>query len=150
MPTGETLELMNKISNLIAIPPFHAFTIPVQHTLTLRKGIPAYILPRFQSQSFLLAIEKFKITHTLVVPPILSALSKLADCRKLASLRRFHVAGSPTADSLQQQFYAKLPRTTRIEQVYGLTETGWSTCWHDRERENTGSVGRPITGTELR
>jgi acyl-coenzyme A synthetase/AMP-(fatty) acid ligase len=137
------------VSNLIAIPPFHVFTTPVQHALPLRKGTPTYIMPRFEGQGFVDALERFGITHTVIVPPILMALSKCKE-EKLKSLRRIYVGGSCATDGMQQQLYAKLSPKARIEQVYGMTEVGWATCWHERDQEDTGSVGRPLPGNELR
>ena len=107
-------------------------------------------MPRYEEQAFLDALEKFRITHTIVVPPILIALSKNSKTKKLESLRRVYVGGSLATDGMQQQLYAKLPPEARIEQVYGMTEVGWTTIWHDRVKENTGSVGRPLPGTNLR
>ena len=107
-------------------------------------------MPRYEEQAFLNALEKFQITHTIVVPPILVALSKNSETKKLGSLRRVYVGGSLATDSMQQQLYAKLPPEAKIEQVYGMTEAGWATIWHDRTKESTGSVGRPLPGTNLR
>jgi acyl-CoA synthetase (AMP-forming)/AMP-acid ligase II len=146
----KTAAVRYKLSTLIAIPPFHVFTIPVQHALPLRKGTPTYIMPRFEAPGFLDAIETFRISHTIVVPPILMALANCSESSQLKSLKRIYVGGSCATDGMQQQLYAKLSPSARIEQVYGMTETGWSTTWHDRNPETTGSVGRPLPGTELR
>lgn len=140
----------NQISHLIAVPPFHVFTIPVQHAHPLRKGAPCYIMPRFEENGFLDALEKFRITQTVVVPPILMALSKCEDTSKLKSLRRIFVGGSCATDGMQQQLYAKLSPNARIAQVYGMTEAGWATMWQNREKDITGSVGRPLPGSQLR
>jgi acyl-coenzyme A synthetase/AMP-(fatty) acid ligase len=107
-------------------------------------------MPRFEVQGFVDALEKFRITHTAVVPPILMALSKCGQEGKLKSLRRIYVGGSIATDGMQQQLYAKLSPKARIQQVYGMTEVGWATNWYDRELECTGSVGRPLPGTNLR
>jgi len=139
-----------KLSNLIAIPPFHVFTIPVQHALPLRQGTPTYIMPRFETQGFVDALQKYNITHTAVVPPILMALAQCGRTEKLRSLRRIYVGGSCATDGMQQQLYAKLSPKARIEQVYGMTEVGWATNWHDKGREESGSVGRALPGTEMR
>jgi acyl-CoA synthetase (AMP-forming)/AMP-acid ligase II len=146
----KTAAVRYKLSTLVPIPPFHVFTIPVQHSLPLRKGTPTYIMPRFEAQGFLDALQKFKITHVLLVPPLLMTLAHCSESSQLASLRRIYVGGSSATDGMQQQLYTKLPPTARIEQVYGMTETGWATTWHDQKQESTGSVGRPLPGTELR
>lgn len=146
----KTSAVRYKISTLVSIPPFHVFTIPVQHALPLRRGCPAYIMPRFEVNQFLDQVEKFRIAHIIVVPPLLMTLAHASEMRQLRSIKRIYVGGSCATDGMQQQLYAKLPPQARIEQVYGMTEVGWATTWHDRKQESTGSVGRPLPGTELR
>jgi acyl-coenzyme A synthetase/AMP-(fatty) acid ligase len=107
-------------------------------------------MPRFEAQGFIDAVEKFRIAHTLVVPPIMLALANCEESSKLKSLRRICVGGSCATDGMQQQLYTKLSPSAKIEQVYGMTETGWATTWHERKQESTGSVGRPLPGMELR
>ncbi|RFU29526.1 hypothetical protein B7463_g6819, partial [Scytalidium lignicola] len=146
----KTSDVEYNISTLVSIPPFHVFTIPVQHPLPLRKGIPAYIMPRFETGQFLDAIEKFQIPHIIVVPPLLMTLAQAANNSQLMSIKRIYVGGSCATDGMQQQLYAKLPPLARIEQVYGMTEVGWATTtWQDRRRDGTGSVGHPIPGTKI-
>jgi acyl-coenzyme A synthetase/AMP-(fatty) acid ligase len=77
-------------------------------------------------------------------------LSKCVDTNKLKSLRRIFVGGSCATDGMQQQLYAKLSPNARIAQVYGMTEAGWATIWQNREKDITGSVGRPLPGSQLR
>ena len=139
-----------QISNLITIPPFHVFTIPLQHAGPLRKGTPTYIMPRFEERIFVDALEKYHITQTAVVPPIMMVLSNCADAWKLNSLRRIFVAGSCATDGMQQQLYAKISKEARIEQVYGMTEAGWATNWQHAQKDATGSIGQPLPGVELR
>ena len=134
----------------LAFPPFHVFTIPVQHAFPLRKGVPCYIMPRFEASGFLNALETYGITQTIVVPPILMALSKCEDASKFKALRRVFVGGSCATDGMQQQLYAKLSPMARITQVYGMTEAGWATTWQNREKDMSGSVGRALPGSELR
>jgi acyl-coenzyme A synthetase/AMP-(fatty) acid ligase len=107
-------------------------------------------MSRFETGSFLDAVEKFQISHIIVVPPLLMTLAQASRSSQLKPIRRIYVGGSCATDGMQQQLYAKLPSVARIEQVYGMTEVGWATTWHDREQESTGSVGRPLPGTELR
>jgi acyl-coenzyme A synthetase/AMP-(fatty) acid ligase len=145
-----TADVRYEISNLIALPPFHVFTIPLQHALPLRKGTTTYIMPRFEVQNFVSAVEKFRIARTAIVPPILKALAIHSESSQLRSLRKIYVAGSCATDGMQQQLYAKLSPSARIENVYGMTEAGWLTTRHGRKQDNTGSVGRPLPGTKFR
>ncbi len=134
---------------MIAIPPFHVFTMPIQHALPLRTGTPAYIMARFEEDPFILALEHLKISHTVVVPPIMMALSKRR-ATELKGLRRIFVGGSCATDSMQSQLYPKLAPDARIIQVYGMTKVGWATCWSRDAQDETGGVGQPVPGTTLR
>ncbi|KAE8448738.1 hypothetical protein EG329_008953 [Mollisiaceae sp. DMI_Dod_QoI] len=138
-----------KISTLIAVPPFHVFTMPVQHALPLRTGTAAYIMPRFEEARFVRALGEYKITQTVVVPPILMALTKHSSA-ELASLRKIFVGGSVATNGMQQQLYPNLHHDAKIVQVYGMTEVGWATTWTKKVKDETGSVGQAVPGTRLR
>ncbi|KAG4430845.1 hypothetical protein IFR05_013679 [Cadophora sp. M221] len=138
-----------EIKSLIALPPFHVFTIPLQHVVPLRTGTPTYIMPRFEEATFVGAIERFGITHTIVVPPIMMTLSKHAG-GELDSLRTVFVGGSCASEGMQRKLYGAMSPEARIVQVYGMTETGWATCWAKKESDGSGSVGQAIEGTTLR
>lgn len=137
----------------MALPPFHVFLIPIQHAIPLRTGCSSYVMPRYEPQLFVKAIAEFRISRTVMVPPILKSLSTVALATKdmLKSLRRVYVGGSCAKAEMQQQLREKLPLTARIEHVYGMTETGWATTTcNDRRRNYSDSVGTPLPGTELR
>lgn len=145
--------LMVQDSYLVALPPFHVFLIPIQHAMPLRIGYPSYIMPRYEPRLFVKTIAEFRICRTVMVPPILTSLSKSTFATKdaLGSLRRIFVGGSCAKAEVQRQLREKLSPTARIENVYGMTETGWATTTcRDRKRDHMGSVGAPLPGTELR
>ena len=107
-------------------------------------------MPRYEQEGFLSAVETFKISRTVLVPPLLPALGKTADASALYSLRSIFVGGCCATDGMQQQLYEKLHLEAKILQVYGLTETGWVTVWQGKHKDETGSVGMPLPGTKLR
>lgn len=106
-------------------------------------------MPRFQEADFVDVLTTFKITHAVVVPPIMMTISKRSK-EELKSLERIYVGGSCASDGMQQQLYSRLAPEAKIVQVYGMTEVGWATCWWGDGRDATGSVGQPIAGTKLR
>jgi acyl-coenzyme A synthetase/AMP-(fatty) acid ligase len=122
----------------------------MQHDIPLKQGTPCYIMPRYEQEGFLNAVEKFKIERTVVVPPLLPALGKAADAKKLMSLREIFVGGCCATDGMQQQLHEKLHSDARILQVYGLIVTGWATIWQGKHRDETGSVGMLLPGTKFR
>lgn len=106
-------------------------------------------MPRFEADGFVKTLVDFKITHAIVVPPIMMTLSKRS-ASELKSLKGILVGGSCATDGMQQQLYNRLAPEAKILQVYGMTETGWATCWQKKRTDRTGSVGQPVTGTKLR
>jgi acyl-coenzyme A synthetase/AMP-(fatty) acid ligase len=140
---------MRQVSYLVAIPPFHMFTAPVQHALPLRNNVVIYTLPRFEENSFLEAIETFKITRTIAVPPILLSLSKYPASR-LESLEEILVGGSPLPLDVQKQMYEKLSPQARITTVYGMAEAGSAAFWKEKQKDTTGSVGQGLPGSNMR
>lgn len=107
-------------------------------------------MPRFIGSHFIGALQKYEITHAVVVPPILMALSKYSE-DELKFIRRIYTGGSCATDGMQHQLYAKLHSEARIIQVYGMTEVGWATTtWSSDSQERTGSVGRPLPRTTIR
>src|SRR5438045_314301 len=123
--------------------------MPVQHTLPLRTCSPAIIMPRFDESGFIRALGEFRVTQTVVVPPILMALTRHTR-EELQSLRKVFVGGSVTTGGMQQQLYSQMHPDAKIVQVYGMTEVGWSTTWTRKEKDKSGSVGQAIPDTRLR
>lgn len=79
-----------------------------------------------------------------MVPTMLIAVlnSPLGTKEDLKSLRSVWVGGSPLRSSTQRDFQALLDQDALVTQVWGMTETGWTTLLFWPESDNTGSVGR--------
>lgn len=76
----------------------YALALDVVHFLTT--GTPLVFLPRFEEKSVLEAIQRYKITWSLVVPPILIILreSKLLNKYDLTTLKG-EILSSPADDT---------------------------------------------------
>ncbi|KAL8662791.1 MAG: hypothetical protein Q9202_004392 [Teloschistes flavicans] len=105
-------------------------------------------MQRFELEIYLQSIRRFKITEIPMVPTMLVAVltSSLTDKGYLQSLRSVYVAGSPLRSSTQVDFQTLLHPDARVTQVWGMTETGWTTMFQWPETDNTGSVGRLVQG----
>lgn len=106
-------------------------------------------MPRFDDKAFIQSLGKYQITQTLVVPPILMALTRHTRT-ELDSLRKVFVGGSVTTGGMQQQLYSQMHPDSRIIQVYGMTEVGWATTWTREEKDESGSVGQSLPNSTLR
>lgn len=96
----------------------YALTLDVVHCLTT--GTTMVILPRFEEKNVLEAIQKYKVTWSLVVPPILIILreSKLLDKYDLTTWKGMMSAAAPLGDDLAKSVEKRLPNC-RIVQAYG-------------------------------
>ncbi|KAF4555244.1 AMP-binding enzyme-like protein 3 [Elsinoe fawcettii] len=112
--------------NLLApLPMSHIYALVVAaHTNTWR-GDGFVILPKYEFEHFLNAIQRFQVQQVLVVPPIL--IQMLADpktCAKydLSSLRFMFSGAAPLGEETIRDLQTRYP-TWKIGQAYGMTET---------------------------
>ncbi|KAI8648249.1 hypothetical protein NCS57_01493000 [Fusarium keratoplasticum] len=116
------------VSTLVSLgllPFSHIYGLVVVAHCGLFSGDEVIVLPSFEPQSFLSAIERFRIEVMSVVPPILiQLLNKLDDCAKydLSSIRIVYTGAAPLASETAEDVLKAFPKW-RICQAYGLTET---------------------------
>jgi long-chain acyl-CoA synthetase len=133
-------------------------TLPLSHAYGLlvtlaglhhpEQGI-AVLLRWFDVDAFLALIAEHRLQQSAVVPTMLQLLltTRLED-HDLSSLRYLTSGGAPLAPEVQEKFRRRLP-TVSIRQGYGMTETAALISTNPVGQERSGSVGRPVPGTEL-
>lgn len=134
------------------LPFFHIYGMVVVMNMTLVTGATIVTMPRFDLMQFLELIQKYRITRTNLVPPILVALAKhpLIDQYDLSSLVELFSGAAPLSSELALEVSKRLKGCSVI-QGYGLTETSPVTHVYNRSMSKTerlGSVGPPIPNTE--
>lgn len=109
-------------------------------------------MPRYDANLFIEAVEKHQITETLFVPPMLLSLPKAPNFTReaMSSLRQVFCGGAHIGNGVQQEMYAVLHPDARINQIYGMTEAGWVCGFQHPEKDDTGSVGRPLEGFQVK
>ena len=136
---------------LHAAPLFHIADFPAMFAAPAF-GAAQVTIPKFSPQSFCEAVERERVTHTVLVPTMINLLTQFADARKydLSSLEVLAYGGSPMAPELIQHTRELLPHV-KLVQVYGLSETGFLTGLQDQEhtRGHLLSCGRPCPGIDL-
>jgi long-chain acyl-CoA synthetase len=137
---------------LHAAPMFHIADLPFLF------GAPAFgacqvTIPKFSAKSFCEAVERERISHTVLVPTMISLLTQYPDLKNhdMTSLEVIGYGGSPIVPALIKRTREVLPHV-RLIQVYGLSETGFLTGLQDHEHteERLKSCGRPCPGIDLR
>ncbi|WAZ22446.1 4-coumarate--CoA ligase family protein [Streptomyces cinnabarinus] len=139
---------------LAVLPFFHIYGLTALMNAPLRKGATVVVLPRFDLETFLAAIQNHRITALYVAPPIVLALAKhpAVENYDLSSLKYLICSAAP----LDAQLAAACSRRLNlppIGQAYGMTELspGSHVVPLDAIGEAPpGTVGRLIAGTEMR
>ncbi|KAF3010343.1 hypothetical protein E8E14_008306 [Neopestalotiopsis sp. 37M] len=118
--------------------------IVISHTAPWR-GDEIIVLPKFELETYLAAIQRFKIEHLVIVPPIVIRMIQMKDCCSkydLSSVRFVYSGAAPLGEETIKELNAIYPKWT-IAQAYGMTETAVvvsSTSEHDVLNKSSGSL----------
>ncbi|KUN57412.1 long-chain fatty acid--CoA ligase [Streptomyces canus] len=141
-----------EIVTAVAGPTYHG--APNMHAFfSFRAGANIVILPRFDGEELLRAIQDERITHLHLVPVMFNRLLKLApEVRArydLSSLRFVTHAAAPCAPDVKRamiDWWGPI-----IHEYYGSTEGGNVTfCDSAESLAHPGTVGRAVDGAEIR
>ncbi len=116
------------------------------------------VIPKFEIEPFLAAIERERVNITIIVPTMLNRLMQHPDLerRDLSSLKLLSYGASPMPAALLQRALERLPGV-RFLQSYGMTElspvaTVLTPEFHTFEGPNAGftaSAGRPVYNADV-
>ncbi|KAK9175780.1 hypothetical protein WN944_027789 [Citrus x changshan-huyou] len=136
---------------LCVLPLFHVFGLAVITCGQLQKGNCIILMAKFDLEMFLRAIEKHRVTHIWVVPPLILALAKHGLVKKfdLSSLKLVGSGAAPLGKELMEECAKNVPSATVI-QGYGLTETSGIATMENSfaGSRNIGSAGALAPGVE--
>ncbi|KAK0703504.1 hypothetical protein B0T26DRAFT_657750 [Lasiosphaeria miniovina] len=137
----------------LGILPFsHIYGLVVVAVSATWRGDEIIVLPRFELNQFLQAIEKFKINHLPLVPPIIvRLLSSREICKKydLSSVRFIFVGAAPTGKETVEGLLRLFPKWT-LGQGYGLTETSTVVCSTSELDVEQGTSGSLLPSTRAK
>jgi long-chain acyl-CoA synthetase len=116
-------------------------------SLAIRNGGTVVIMERFEPEHFLALIEKYRITHTQVVPTMFSRMLKLPEQVRrrydLSSLRVALHAAAPCPSQVKEQMIEWWGPI--IHEYYGATEgMGFAACNTAEWLSHRGSVGKVL------
>jgi len=133
------------------LPLYHAYGQLWTILMCLKLQVPVYVMKQFVYEDFLGSIQKYKITHLQVAPPILVMLSKRPETSKydISSVTDVLCGAAPLSKELQNDVSNRFGM--QINQGWGMTEV---TCGAlhvpGGVNDDTGSVGQLDPNTELR
>ena len=118
-------------------------------SLTMRMGGTSIIMERFDAEQYLAVIEKYRVTHTQLVPTMFSRMLKLPrEVRErydLSSLEFAVHAAAPCPVQVKQEMIDWWGPI--IHEYYGATEgLGFTACNSQEWLAHPGTVGRVMLG----
>ena len=137
---------------IATLPFFHAGGIVFVVNRALAGGATVVILPRFELEPFLRAVQDYRVTRAIVVPPIVLALATqpVVDRYDLSALTVILSVAAPLSEHTACACAARVGCV--VKQGFGMTETGPALhCTPDapdKHRERT--VGPCVPNTECR
>ena len=137
---------------LCVLPLFHIYGLVVVLNMGLHLGTTIVTMPRFDLEQFLGLIQKYRVTLSHIVPPIVLKLAKDPIVVKydLSSLKMILSGAAPLSADLSRECTERIG--CGIRQGYGMTET--SPVTHsspaDSAKMKLGSVGPPAPNTECK
>ncbi|MEV0777257.1 4-coumarate--CoA ligase family protein [Streptomyces sp. NPDC050428] len=138
---------------LAVLPFFHIYGLTALMNAPLRTGATVVVLPRFDLDQFLGAIETHRINGLYVAPPIILALAKHPAVARydLSSLDYIVCSAAPLDARLAEACSARLGLPP-VRQAYGMTELspGTHVVPLDADTPPAGAVGKLLPSTEMR
>ncbi|KAI0706142.1 amp dependent CoA ligase [Cytidiella melzeri] len=135
------------------LPFFHVFGLVVVLHSQLWFGSTIVVVPKFTFEGFLASIQRYRIKHLQIVPPMVVLLVKhpLTKTYDLSSVRWLMSGAAPLSAELTMQLTKILPQCS-IGQGYGMTET-FTTISCSKNEDHVaapGSAGVLIPGIVAR
>src|ERR1041384_2510416 len=137
---------------ICVLPLFHIYGLVVVLNMGLYSGSTIVLMPRFDLETFLKAVQDYAVSLAHIVPPIVLSLSKnpIVDNYKLPKLRTLFSGAAPLGEELTRECMDRLG--CNIRQGYGMTET--SPVTHSSPAPpfdlKLGSVGVAAPNTECK
>jgi acyl-CoA synthetase (AMP-forming)/AMP-acid ligase II len=166
LPKGVMLTHRNMVSNvhqvyqvvappermtlLAYLPMFHIYGLTVVTIYGLAFGATLVTLPRFESDSFLKALQNYRVTHLHVVPTVLQflAMHPLVDAHDLSSLTRVVCGAAPLGEAMERKAAQRLK--CEVTQGFGMTESSGVVASTYPEKGRVGASGQLLPGTQAR
>jgi 4-coumarate--CoA ligase len=112
---------------LCFLPLHHAMGQMLYITVGPYRGVPIYIMPKFDFIKMLENLDRFKITELIVVPPIVVALAKHPLVRSgkynLSSVRAVYSGAAPLGRGISEELESLWEKgKINVKQSWGMTE----------------------------
>jgi 4-coumarate--CoA ligase len=125
---------------LCFLPMYHAMAQNIFIAGALNRGVPVYIMPKFDFIKMLEYTEKYRVTDYIIVPPVVVALAKHPAVKSgkydLSSVEAIGSGAAPLGREVCEEVEALWPPgQINIKQGWGMTEyvvttsISWVALW---------------------
>ncbi|KIW98274.1 uncharacterized protein Z519_01858 [Cladophialophora bantiana CBS 173.52] len=146
-------EMNDRSRWLCFLPLYHAMAQTIYIAGALLRGVPVYIMPKFDFVEMLGNIERFRITDLTVVPPIAVALTKHPAAKKadLSSIETMNCGSAPLGSDVCRAIEKLCGSKFNMKQGWGMTEVTCSFLGWDPNKISTSfGVGEPNANCEAK
>ena len=107
---------------LCVLPMFHVFGLAVIMYGQLQIGNALVSMERFELEKALAAVERYRVSHLWVVPPIILALAKQSVVKKydLSSLKQVGSGAAPLGKDLMEECSRNVPNAIVAQVLYNM------------------------------
>ena len=107
---------------LCVLPMFHVFGLAVILYAQLQAGSAMVSMERFELEKVLAAVERYRVSHFWVVPPIILALAKQSVVKKydLSSVKHIGSGAAPLGKDLMEECSRNVPNAVVMQVLYNL------------------------------
>ncbi|KAL0488843.1 4-coumarate-CoA ligase [Acrasis kona] len=133
------------------LPYFHIYGQILIMLQSLYSGATIVNVEKFDFDVFLKLIEKYKITHAKIVPPVMLQFAKHPnlDHYNLSSLKRLFCGAAPLSGELTSIVHQRLPGVD-IVQAYGMTELATAVTCAESHKARDGSAGILMPNVQMK
>lgn len=137
-------------THLAVLPLFHVTGLISSMNMPLYVGGTIILLARYDTETVIRAIEKYKVTHWVSIATMNIAVVNYPDARKhdLTSLKSCVSGGAPIP--LQVLIKYKEMTGVSLMEGYGLSETISQVTVNPLDKPRLGSVGIPVINTDVK
>lgn len=147
-------EKLPRMRWLCFLPMYHAMAQTIYCIGGPSKGVPVYIMRKFEFEVMLANVQKFRITDLQLVPPIVVAMTKSPLTKKydLSCVESAGSGAAPLGAEVSTAFNAMWPNgQINLKQGYGMTEVTCSCLgWDPNHTSDSFSVGEPNPNVEIK
>ncbi|XP_063426050.1 probable 4-coumarate--CoA ligase 1 [Mytilus trossulus] len=134
--------------SISCLPMVHIAGLMIGMLNPMSQGAATVVLPRFEAESYLKAIQNFRGTFSLIAPPLVNFLAKdpMVSKYDLSTLHTPYSGAAPLSKTLTEQMVHRL-KLQGVRQGYGMSETSGAIFTDPVGCYKYGSIGKPVPNT---